>query len=217
LSATGDKIDRKADRALVDACRRGDPSAWRELYRTWSGPMGRFLRGAMGVRDVDDMVQSVFLEFLNSIESFRHDASLATWLYTIARRVVYRSIRTESRRRRKHRAVAEVTQADGWRPADPDALRRTEARSQLRVVSDALAQMDERYRMVWVLREIEGLGNDQIAEILDVRLPTVRTRYFRARAKIVDALEKAEQAAQEAITSRGRPPAWSGARVERAS
>ena len=217
MSATGDKKDRKADKALVEACRRGDPAAWRELYRTWSGPIGRFLRGAMGIRDVDDLVQSVFLEFLNSIESFRHDASLATWLYTIARRVVYRSIRTESRRRRKHRAVADATLSSGWRPADPDALRRTEARSQLRVVSEALTKMDERYRMVWVLREIEGLGNDEIAEILDVRLPTVRTRYFRARAKIVAALEKAEQAAQEATASCGLPPAWSGARVERAS
>jgi RNA polymerase sigma-70 factor, ECF subfamily len=179
--------------------------------------MGRFLRGAMGVRDVDDLVQSVFLEFLSSIGSFRHDSSLATWLYTIARRVVYRSIRTESRRRRKHRAVAEVTQASGWSQGDPDALRRAEARSQLRVVSEVLASMDERYRMVWVLREMEGLGNDQIAEILDVRLPTVRTRYFRARAKIVDALEQAEQAEKEAKASKRRAQGWSGARVERAS
>ena len=90
------------ERVLVDGCRRGDEEAWRALYRAYAPDVGRYLRGMVGgAADPDDLVQRVFLEFLRSLEGYRGDASIRTWLHRIARHVALRSRRGHQRRQRR--------------------------------------------------------------------------------------------------------------------
>ena len=96
------------ERALVARCRRGDQGAWREVYAAFGGIVMRFLRRRLGPgHEAADLVQEVFVQFFLSLDGFREEARISTWLYRIAARVVSHHVRTEVRHRRRVDAFAE--------------------------------------------------------------------------------------------------------------
>lgn len=190
-----------AEDALLRCCRRGDQQAWTRLFRQYAPRVRGFVVGMLGpAPDVDDVVQRVFLEFLSSLERFRGDASLATWLHRIAHNVVAKRIRGASRRRRTLDAYAvEPRVRQG-----PSAERSVQAAQELRRLQDAVRGLDVRFRTVWVLRELQGMEVAEAAATLQISPATVRTRHHRARQKVLEALKSAAPAGGAA--ERGSPP-----------
>ena len=175
----------REERVLVDGCRRGDERAWLALYRAYSGDIGLFLRGMLReAGEIDDLVQKVFLEFLATLERFRGDAALRTWLHRIARHVALTDLRRRKRQRDYVKAYAETVDRDG--PANPEST--VQARDRLAVIQGILTRLDDSFQEVWVLRELQGFSVDETAVILKVRPGTVRTRHHRARQRILECL-----------------------------
>ncbi len=183
---------------LVDRCRRGDRRAWGELYETYARDVELFVRGVHGHRDdVEDLVQQVFLELLASLDRFRGHSSLRTWLHRIAHNLVRK--RHRSTARRAHHLGVFAEEADRQ---SGDVHAQAEAREDLALVEAALMDLKLEFREVWVMREVEGLSVDEVADALDLRKETVRTRHHRAKAAILEAIAAAERRPRGALVPR---------------
>lgn len=177
------------EQTLLEGCRSGDEEAWLALYRAYAGDLGRYLKGVLRhSSEIEDLVQRVFLEFLSSLERYRGDAGLRTWLHRIARHVALRDIRSLERRERHVRGYAETVEN---RTKSPES--QLEARDRLEQIQRLLAHVDEPFREVWLLREIQGFSAVEVAEITDTPEATVRTRHYRARERLFDLLSDAER------------------------
>ena len=99
------------ERLLIEGCRTGDEEAWRVLYRAYAPDIGQFLRGMIRGCDPEELVQRVFMEFLSSLDRFRGDASLRTWLHRIARNVAL----TDNRSRTRPRLPQWLQNSPYWR------------------------------------------------------------------------------------------------------
>lgn len=138
--------------------------------------------------DVEDIAQQVFVKAYFSIKRFDQRAAFSTWLYKITvnecwdllrkkkvRPLVYESDFSEEQAKQ----VLATSEAS---PNAPDVSDRLEARQQ---IERLLADLDERDRMMLILKEVEGFAIEEIAEMLDLNANTVKVRLFRARRRIV--------------------------------
>lgn len=181
-------VDPHAD--LLYRCREGEAGAWAELYRIEAVRVTRFLRYLLGpIDDLDDLVQQVFLEAVRSLDQFRGESSLGTWLFAIARHVAELHLRTRWRWQRRMRACRHWEDAAGRAAPDPAAT--GDHRAALLLVARTLDGMDPRFRLAWFLLESEGMSSEQAAEALGVPAGTVRSRLFQARERILARLDEA--------------------------
>ncbi len=184
---------RAEDLALVAALQSGSDDAFRQLIAQYSGPLfSLLLRSLTDPADAADVTQDVFIKVFRSIGGFHGDSSLRTWIYRIAMHEASNSRRWWVRHKK-----AEIT-IDDASPEDENelhfSLRDTLAdqrdspfenarQSQLRAtVEAALREVPESFRTVVILREIEGMAYDEIAEILGIHMGTVKSRLLRGRA-----------------------------------
>jgi len=177
------------EQTLLEGCRSGDEEAWLALYRAYAGDLGRYLQGMLRhSSEIEDLVQRVFLEFLSSLERYRGDAGLRTWLHRIARHVALHDIRSRERRERHVQGYAETVED---RTKSPES--QLEARDRLEQVQALLTHVDEPFREVWLLREIQGFSAAEVADITDTPAATVRTRHHRARERLFALLSDTDQ------------------------
>lgn len=138
----------------------------------------------------EDVVQETMIKAWRSMDRFRGDSSVRTWVLRIAHNTA-----VDALRRRRERAVApEDLRRDGEATTMDDPARRYAGREDVGVLRDALAAMDELSRTIVVLREIEGLSYQEIAGTLEVPAATVKTRLLRARRALSAALKNEEVA-----------------------
>jgi RNA polymerase sigma-70 factor (ECF subfamily) len=131
----------------------------------------------------EDAVQETMIKAWQSLARFRGDSSVRSWILRIAHNT---SISMLRKRRERVMAPEELPeQAGGIDPA-----RSSVAMEDLRSVRSALESLDELSRSVVILREVEGMSYAEIAETLQVPVPTVKTRLLRARRKLAEALEE---------------------------
>lgn len=151
--------------------------------------------------EAEDAVQSAYLRAFAAIERFEGRSSLSTWLTRIAINEALGRARS-AKRRRAHLDEQSVTSLDEYREklmrgsmsgAAPDSeLARAEIR---RLLEQAIAQLPESFRTVFVLREVEGLSVEETAEALDILPATVKTRLLRARRRLQETLAPQVQGA----------------------
>ena len=182
-------VETEAD--LLARCREGDEAAWGRLYARFAPITARFLGRILGKHeDLDDVVQQVFFEVFTSIRSFRGESSLSTWIYGVSSRVASKHVRTAFRWRRRVQAFSALK---GWQPESGhgDAVDRAHARSVLRVLNNVLEDLDLDHRLVWVMREVEGLPTEEVAAALNVPEGTIRSRLYYTRKRVFEALGEA--------------------------
>ncbi|MBN9118694.1 MAG: sigma-70 family RNA polymerase sigma factor [Planctomycetes bacterium] len=151
------------------------------------------LRLVQSPDDAADVVQDAFLNAYQSLHSFKGDAEFFTWLYRIA-------FNTAISLKRKKRPSVSLESHAGDTGIDPDdpseyvkpgaALERTEEERQLR---EALARLSAEHREVLLLKDIEGMKYEEIAEVLGVPIGTIRSRLHRARLELRDLLVPLEE------------------------
>jgi RNA polymerase sigma-70 factor (ECF subfamily) len=172
--------ERRQEAELIARCIDGERSAQEELYRRHAHMVAANLYRVLGDRrDLDDLVQEVFVIAFRGLPRFRQEARLSTWMYRICVNVALGRIRTRTRKPPpilKADPVAEDTRVS---PDDPESLMgRQEERER---VYRALDKLAPKKRMVLYLHEIEGHDLKDIAYLVDANPVTVRTRLFYAR------------------------------------
>jgi RNA polymerase sigma-70 factor, ECF subfamily len=177
------------DRDLVRRAQREDKEAFEELVRRHQHRVfavaGGILRKS---QDVEDIAQQVFVKAYFSLKRFDQRAAFSTWLYKITvnecwdllrkkkvRPLVYESDLSEEQARQ---AISSAEKQNG----EPDISDRIAARQR---VENLLRGLDERDRLMLVLKEVEGFSIEEIAEVLDLNANTVKVRLFRARRRVV--------------------------------
>ena len=162
-------------RQLFDRCVTGDEQAWRDLHRTYYPVACRFLtRMGVGGADLEDACQEVFVQVFRYLARFQHRSDFQTWLYKLC---LSQSSRVR-RRRRLHQAMAWLVGRDS--SASTSCQDWSEAMTGERV-GQALDRMKPLHRQVFVLFELEGVGGEEIARVLDCPATTVRRRLHYAR------------------------------------
>lgn len=167
------------DEWLVTIAQRGDLDAFEALVRRHRVRVYRVALRLLGdPLEAEDAAQETFVKVWEALPRFRGDAAFGTWVY----RVVTNRCLTRIRDRRPSNPLpaAEDLRAPGTDTADSAV-----ARVQLEAVKRAVANLTPEQRAPWVLRELEGLPYEQIADVLDLSLPAVKARIHRARQEIV--------------------------------
>jgi len=178
---------RLADSQLIGRTLSGEPAAFGELVLRYQDRLYGSLARVLGsAEDARDAAQEAFVQAFVKLETFRGSSAFYTWLYRIA----HNTAMSHARRKRPTRSL-DMERADrGSEPIDgqpaPDA--RLEMSERAVQVQRVLAELSIEYREVIVLREIDGCSYEEIAEILNVPVGTVRSRLFRARLELRDRL-----------------------------
>jgi RNA polymerase sigma-70 factor, ECF subfamily len=195
------------ERALIARLCEGDEAAYETLIDRFEHPIYNLVsRLTNDPGDAPDVVQEVFLKVFRNVQSFRGQSSLKTWIYRIAVNESRNHRRWFGRHRGQEVALeparGEAHNFLDWLP-DP-------ARSPMELAIDheretlieaALAEINPHYRAALVLRELEGLSYDEIAEILETSLGTVKSRILRGR-------EALRQRLTERLRRESAPAGW---------
>jgi RNA polymerase sigma-70 factor (ECF subfamily) len=181
------KLNEMGDSEVVQAFLDGDERAFGELVDRYDVRLVNFVYRTVGDRErAQDLVQETFVRVYRHLERFDQSKKFSTWIYTIASNLAKNELRNRSR----NPLVLFQTIKKNWeadhRPLEwedtqfkPDDLFRK--RFLREKVEEAVAQLPEHHRIVFVLRELEGKTYEEIAEIADCNLGTVKSRLNRAR------------------------------------
>lgn len=193
---------------LVNELQSGSDTAFDWLVTYYHGSVYNVVYGILSDRtDAADVTQEVFLKAFRGINGFRHGSSLKTWLYRIAvreslnhRRWWHRHCRNEVSIDGSLHEDHAVTQIEdlGATPFERLAAHETQA-----AVRSALAQLPDVYRSAVILRDLEGLSYEEVAEVLETSVATVKTRILRGRRILRKALDPFLHA--PSVPSAGRP------------
>lgn len=174
---------------LLRRCARGDSAAYRELVESVEKPLINFLLRYVGERQVaEDLFQETFVRVVRSIGEFRPDASLTTWIYTIARNLALDHLK--ARRRHRETPLDAAASEEGGRVIYfRDVLRageglepgtRAESTEDERRVSEALGRLGPAKREALILRVYAGLSYAEVARVVDAPVGTVKFRIHEA-------------------------------------
>jgi len=183
-----------SDDVLVRAAQAGDNRAFRAILTKYNRRLYRIARGILrNDTEAEDAVQEAYVNAFTHLASFRGDSSLSTWLSRIV-------MNEALGRLRARRPMAELAEAETPNPAAeiiqfPNTARtdpeRTMAqRELLRLVERVTDELPDVYRTVFVTRVIEGMSVEDTAELLDIRIETVKTRLHRARKLVREHLDR---------------------------
>jgi RNA polymerase sigma factor (sigma-70 family) len=163
---------------------------FRRLYESYKHKVYGTIHHVIGPSDeVDDIVQSVFLEIHRSLPRYQGQSKLSTWIYRIAVNVALQHIR----KKRRRRVFLFFSPPDPERDYDTatDTRPGNEQRDLLRKIHGLLDHVSEKKRIVFILHELDGREIDEIADLLDIPLNTVRSRLHAARVELTDKMRRA--------------------------
>lgn len=188
--------ERRDEASLIARCIAGESSAQEELYRTHNRAVAANLYRVLGDnRDLDDLVQEVFVIAFRGLPKFRKEARLSTWIYRICVNVALGRIRTKGRKPPpilKADPVGEDRRSGvSLSPDTPEALLVREEKK--RKVYRLLDKLSPKKRMVLYLHEIEGHDLKEIAYLVQANPVTVRTRLYYARKEFYQFLAEDEE------------------------
>ena len=181
------------DRELVRWAQAEDKEAFEELIRRHQHRVFAVAGGILRRHeDVEDIAQQVFIKAYFSLKRFDQRAAFSTWLYKITVNECWDLLRKKKVRPLVYEADLSEEQArriitSEEEGAGPDISERLEARQR---VERLLEGLDERDRLMLILKEVEGFSIEEIGEVLDLNANTVKVRLFRARRRVVSQAKK---------------------------
>jgi RNA polymerase sigma-70 factor (ECF subfamily) len=177
------------DSALITGLRAGDECAYEILIQRFEQPVFNLVsRLVDDPGDAADVAQEVFLKVFRKVAGFRSESSLKTWIYRIAVNEARNQRRWFNRHRGKEIGLESESDAQGpqdWL-SDPGRSPYQTALDQEThaLIESALQKVSANYRAALVLREVEGLSYEEISEVLEVSLGTVKSRILRGRESL---------------------------------
>jgi len=181
--------DREVDQQLVERAQRGDKHAFELLVSKYQRKLARLLsRFIRDAAEVEDVTQEAFIKAYRALPTFRGDSAFYTWLYRIGINTAKNYLVAMGRRAP---TTTEVDSEEAESFEDGDQLRDLNTpenalatRQIAETVNQTLGELPEELRTAITLREIEGLSYEDIANIMNCPIGTVRSRIFRAREAI---------------------------------
>lgn len=191
-----------SEQQLVDRAVHGDHAALGELLQRHQLRLYNVVLRMVGHRDdAAEITQDALLKAVEHIRDYRRQTALSTWLIRIGMNLALSHLRKRRLRRTASLDSDPHHATTGWDdqssplreiladPREPDPLTRVENNETLEALRAALAQLDEQFRAVLVLRDIDLMDYQQIAEVLSIPVGTVKSRLFRARLALRQQLE----------------------------
>jgi RNA polymerase sigma-70 factor (ECF subfamily) len=165
------------ERALVEACRRGERAALHTFYERYRRRVFSLIARIVGTQDAEELSQEVFVRAFRALDKFRGDAQLSTWMYRLAvNAALSHATRIQARRRRDlGDEVLHALPAEDAPEGDPRLRQRLQT---------ALGVLPAGYRAVLVLHDVEGLQHEEIAQILGCRVGTSKSQLHKARLRM---------------------------------
>jgi RNA polymerase sigma-70 factor (ECF subfamily) len=200
--ALGPRPSAEQERALVGAAQQGDRDALATLLRLHEAQIYATCVRMLGDREqARDLTQDTMVRLIEALHGFDGRARFATWMTRIAMNVCLSHLRKQ--RLRRHASLdGSPTPGDSGtsqpraatleQSREPAGGSRIESDEQAARLSEALGAIDPEARAILILRDMRGLDYKQIAETLEVALGTVKSRIFRARAALREAMERLE-------------------------
>lgn len=181
--------DREVDQQLVERAQRGDKKAFELLVSKYQRKLARLLsRFIRDAAEVEDVTQEAFIKAYRALPTFRGDSAFYTWLYRIGINTAKNYLVAMGRRAPTTTDI-DSEEAEGFENGDqlrdlntPENELAT--RQIAETVNQTLGELPEELRTAITLREIEGLSYEDIANIMNCPIGTVRSRIFRAREAI---------------------------------
>ncbi len=181
--------EREIDQVLVERAQGGDQHAFDQLVRKYQRKLERLLsRFIRDSAEVEDVAQEAFIKAFRALPSFRGESAFYTWLYRIGINTA-KNYLVSMGRRAPTSTEFDADEAEGFEDASqlrdintPESLLLSKQIGQ--TVNAAMEALPDELRMAIVLREIEGHSYEEIAEMMDCPIGTVRSRIFRAREAV---------------------------------
>src|SRR5512137_1009569 len=185
--------ERDIDQQLVERVQRGDKRAFELLVAKYQRKIFRLLsRLIRDQAEIEDVEQEAFIKAYRALPNFRGESAFYTWLYRIAINTAKNYLVAQGRRA-PTQTETEIEDAENFE--DGDSLRTEDTPDRMllskqvaEAVNRAIERLPEDLRTAIVLRELEGLSYDEIAESMNCPIGTVRSRIFRAREAVAEEL-----------------------------
>jgi len=187
--ASGAKPDPAEELALVRQAKEGDLQAYDQLIRRYQERIyATVYHMTSNHEDANDLAQEAFIKAFQALRSFKGGSSFYTWIYRIA---VNKTINFLKQRR--HKGHMSLNELDFNAENDPDLValvsdktpQRDAGLNELKEkLNEAMQRLSEPHRLVVTLHDVQGLAHDEIAEIMDCNIGTVRSRLFYARQQL---------------------------------
>jgi len=195
------RVDR--DAALVEGLRRGDQDAPEHLLETYGDRVYRLaIRITGNEQDAEEVVQDALWTAARKIDTFKGESAFGSWVYRITANAAYQKLRTRRGRRQEVSWDALSPGIDEQRPyLEPVAdwsgkVEEPALQAELRtVLTAAINDLPRDYRTAFLMHDVEGLSNPEIAETLHISLPAVKSRVHRSRLFLRERLARYLEAA----------------------
>lgn len=180
-------LEDASDPALVRAARLGDEAAFGEIVDRHGPAMLRYARRLVGGSEADaaEAVQEAFISAWKGLDGFRGDSALRTWLF----RLVHRRA-VDLQRHRRPTPIDDELLSRMVRVAEDNPLQDVMDSELLEALQRALEELPWNQRSVWLLREVEGLGYDEIAQALNISVGSVRGLLHRGRRQLAERMAR---------------------------
>lgn len=199
MSATDPKpltstVVREDEAALVSAAKSGDETAFEELVNRYERKIFRLTMNITQNReDAEDSMQEAFLKSFTNLDRFQGDSRFYTWLVRIA---VNEALMKLRKRRPSQVSLDEPVnteddsvfrEIEDWGPSPEKKFAQTELNE---ILNSVIGELDPIFRVVFLLRDVEGVSTEETAKILDISVAAVKSRLLRARLKLRQKLNK---------------------------
>jgi RNA polymerase sigma-70 factor (ECF subfamily) len=186
------------EKILIQKCKNGDIHSFELLIESYQSKVFNIAYRMLGnAEDASDVAQEVFLKIFKSISTFKEEASLSTWIYRIATNVCL----DEIRKRKKENIISMNStiqledgelniQMETTDPRPDEILEEKELRDE---VKDAIGCLKDEHKIVIILRDINGFSYEDISNILNCPLGTIKSRINRARNSLKNILLKRKE------------------------
>jgi RNA polymerase sigma-70 factor (ECF subfamily) len=186
----------ESDEELVARARAKDFVAFEKLLDRYEDRIFRLAyRFVRNETEAKEILQDTFLTIWRKLDTFKGDSQFSSWLYRVAANAALMRLRAQ----RRHPEVSTEDlpigyldnygqmppQTENWAKRPDDELQSAELRRHIQSAVDALPEI---YRTVFLIRDVEGLSTEETAEVLQISVPTVKTRLHRARIALRDAI-----------------------------
>jgi RNA polymerase sigma-70 factor (ECF subfamily) len=195
-AASASAASAATDEELVARARTKDFAAFEELLDRYEDKVFRLAyRFVRNETEAKEILQDTFLSIWRKLDTFKGDAQFSSWLYRVAANAALMRLRAA----RRHPEISTEDLPNGyldnngqlppvgenWAKRPDDELQSSELRQHIQAAVDALPEI---YRTVFLVRDVEGLSTEETAEVLNISIPTVKTRLHRARIALRDAI-----------------------------